>query len=619
MRNSFRKMTLEPPTRHMKKKVEIEKRDTPPKQSHRHVRSTMTNISSPSSPLVSFRASRQGPKCPFGNKEVSFELTAGSCVCLAGNSGAGKTTLAMCLAGLSAPASLRKNLNIAVECRWNDNVPPQERCGVLFQQTTLLDELTVAGNLHVALQQTESQSQSVSSSTTTTIKSCMEAVGLNYARDASKRPSQLSGGMARRASLALQLAQRKRVVVLDEPFTGLDPSAAAGVAKELVRLRRTHRCALLLISHEPDLVALVTGKSTTNGHGDVDQGAVTTVTLEPPRNEPDTDGSIGHDDDDDKYLRQPSLFGTTLGQRFAEKLIDYVLWSMPLILLTFTACGLAIAMLSADILRRIDVTDRVLDIVDKEVKPLLKMVLGDDASSSNPFAMMAVRMKVKSMLNQTVPGAKASLYALGMAKLFVLEVGPLLTALLLCGRIGGSYAGKVATMQATAQTKLLQTLGVNPRVWSLAPSLLAAVLASPILTVVGTTMAVLLGGLVGPQYGIGTQTSYRTGVEDAVLLPMRLRCWPSNEPSATWDIRPTFSDSYTDALVEVTTHPIVFHLIKATVFMIITILVAEICASLRPNLTPRGVPSVITSSIVIGSLSIIVADWGFSQLWLLRH
>ena len=44
------------------------------------------------------------------------------------------------------------------------------------------------------------------------IKRLVEAVGLNYARDASKRPSELSGGMARRASLALQLAQRKRVV-----------------------------------------------------------------------------------------------------------------------------------------------------------------------------------------------------------------------------------------------------------------------------------------------------------------------------------------------------------------------------------------------------------------------
>ena len=64
-------------------------------------------------------------------------------------------------------------------------------------------------------------------------KRLVEAVGLSWARDGRKMPQELSGGMARRASLALQLAQRKRVVVLDEPFTGLDESSARAVAAEL--------------------------------------------------------------------------------------------------------------------------------------------------------------------------------------------------------------------------------------------------------------------------------------------------------------------------------------------------------------------------------------------------
>mmetsp|Transcript_33855 Transcript_33855/g.104829 ORF Transcript_33855/g.104829 Transcript_33855/m.104829 type:complete len:491 (+) Transcript_33855:520-1992(+) len=70
-------------------------------------------------------------------------------------------------------------------------------------------------------------------------------------------PQELSGGMARRASLALQLAQRKRVVVLDEPFTGLDEAAARAVAAELASLRSKHGAALLLVSHQPSLVKLV--------------------------------------------------------------------------------------------------------------------------------------------------------------------------------------------------------------------------------------------------------------------------------------------------------------------------------------------------------------------------
>ena len=594
----------------------------------------MATTTPSNAPLVRFQASPVGPKSPFGN-DIEFELSSGSCVCLVGNSGAGKTTLAMHLAGLSSARYLQTRLDIFATTEWDSTIPKGERCGVLFQQTTLLDELTVAGNLQVALQARKTTDEELNNNNNNSmmrVKQCMEAVGLDYARDASKRPTELSGGMARRASLALQLAQRKRVIVLDEPFTGLDPDSAASVAKELVRLRQTHGCALLLISHEPHLTQLVMEDNNNNNKKN------TTIRLEPPKIHTTNGKDNSHDHK--ATMKRPNLFGTTLWQRFLDKLVDYVLWSLPLILLTFAACGLAIAMLSSDILRRIDVTDRVLDIVDTEVRPLLKMVLGEGADA-NPFTMMAIKMKVRGMLNSTVPQAKATLYALGMAKLFCLEVGPLLTALLLCGRIGGSYAGKVATMQATSQTKLLQTLGINPQMWSLVPSMAAALLASPFLTAIGTYLALVLGGMVGPRYGISTVESYWENVWDAVLPPLRLRSiqplWeevvvdmgnnvtetrPATSPwEALWthqDLRPTFSDTYTDSLIEVATYPVVYHLTKAVVFIAITMLVSETCARLRPNLTPRNVPSVITSSVVLSSLLVIVADWGFSQLWLLR-
>ncbi len=60
----------------------------------------------------------------------------------------------------------------------------------------------------------------------------------------------------------------------------------------------------------------------------------------------------------------------------------------------------------------------------------------------NPLTCMCGE---RGMLNTTIPPAKATLYAISMAKLFVLEIGPLITSLLLSGRIGGSYAGEVAT------------------------------------------------------------------------------------------------------------------------------------------------------------------------------
>jgi len=390
----------------------------------------------------------------------------------------------------------------------------------------------------------------------------------------------------------------------------------------------------LLSAHEPEIVDIVMGNakevmsnggsSSKNGSSNAKPGS-STVTLQ--RRESELDKQVVS-----STLKHPSTFGKDAHQRFIVKVLDYFLYSLPLILLTFMAAGLAISMLSSDILRRVDVTDTVLSIVQKEIKPLIQMFTGEEDVS--PMYTMMINMKVKGMLNTTIPPAKATLYAMGMAKLFVLEIGPLITALLLSGRIGGSYSGEVATMQATAQNKLLLTLGISPIVWTFGPSLLASWIASPLLTMSGTILSLEIGAHVGPQYGIGNIESYRNEVWNAVFVPLRLRGvvnWTENEGwehgvatlmesvYSYLDLRCTYSDSYTDALIEISTHPVISHLIKSVVFMTIIMGVAEIASRRKTDLTPRGVPKVITTSVVMGSLFVIFADWGFSQLLLKRH
>ena len=603
-----------------------------------------TAIVDSSRPILEFRARNvNASTCPFTNETVSFTLAPSSCLHLSGQSGAGKTTLSNYIAGILPPKKgnsvLKNTLGIDIEvCQWDERIPERERVGMLFQQTTLLDSLTVAGNVCVALENCPTTTKDDINNgtknlqqTRATIKRLLETVGLDYLRDGNKRPSQLSGGMARRASLALQLAQHKHVIVLDEPFAGLDFTTAVGVAKELERIRRERGTALLLISHEPDIVDVVMGNAVdANKNGSAIANSPTSlhkesvVTLQ--RRQTDEEKPMSH------KLQHPSLFGKDASQRFVLKLLDYFLYSLPLILLTFLAAGLAIAMLSSDILRRVDVTDTVLTVVQREVKPLIQMFTGDEEVS--PMYTMMINMKVKGMLNQTIPPAKAKLYAMGMAKLFVLEIGPLITALLLSGRIGGSYAGEVATMQSTAQNKLLLTLGVSPVAWTFVPSLLASLLASPLLTMAGTALALEIGSHVAPKYGIGDAQGYRREVWDAIFVPLRLRgitTWSENDGwehggknllesvYSCLDLRCTFSDTYFDAVIEIATHPVFFHLIKSVTFITIIMAVSEVSARRKSDLTPRGVPKVITTSVVVGSLLVIFADWGFSQLLLKRH
>ena len=73
-----------------------------------------------------------------------------------------------------------------------------------------------------------------------------------------------------------------------------------------------------------------------------------------------------------------------------------------------------------------------------------------------------------------------------------------------------------------------------------------------------------------------------------------------------------------EASIEVATYPPVFLLLKATTYGVLVLLTAEIAARRHPDLTPRGVPYVITTAVVAASLLVIVADWGFSQLLLQR-
>ena len=611
-------------------------------------------------PLVVCRARRLGPHCPFGNaSDIEFALRPGGCVCLTGASGRGKTTLAMAVAGL-LPRRLQKHvlprrLHLQVDCEWNPALPTSERAGVLLQQTTLVDELTVAANLALALQQRRYQQHQMSNNDmdqNAEIARLLTLVGLSPTRDGPKRPHQLSGGMARRASLALQLAQHKHVVVLDEPFTGLDEDAAESVAAALVTLRTHHQTALLLISHQPHLVQRVMDSNKTKDN--------VTIHLQEPVLEEKENKNDNVDDNQINERNPPwHIHGVSWRHRFTDRLYEYFCYSVPLIALAFVAAGLALAMLTADVLQRLDVTDPVLNLVDTEVRPLIQLITGEAPSS---FTMWGVRMKVKSMLMATVPPAKATLYAVGMTRLLVLELGPLLTALLLCGRLGGSYAGRVATLGATQQEALLQTLGVPVIAWTLGPSLAATSLAAPAVTLVGTFVGLACAAWMGHTYGLVSLADFYRHAVDSCFPVVRLRwvaslvkswemtrsvaecvvteenvavegevaammgsCGTIAESTTTgwsdldWDFRPTFSDSYLDAAIEVVTHPIVYHTVKALVLGWGIILVADVCVRWQRPLTPRLVPLIITAAVVLDGLYVLLADWGFSQLWLRRH
>lgn len=160
-------------------------------------------------------------------RDVSLALPSRGAVCFTAPSGGGKTTLLRLFAGLEAPQSGRILCNA-------------QRTAMVFQEHRLLPWLTVRQNVEAACPHTD-------------VMPFLQAVELDDVADS--YPAKLSGGMQRRVAIARALAFGGDLLLLDEPFVGLDDALKARVA---AALRERFRDALIvLISHDPADAALL--------------------------------------------------------------------------------------------------------------------------------------------------------------------------------------------------------------------------------------------------------------------------------------------------------------------------------------------------------------------------
>jgi phospholipid/cholesterol/gamma-HCH transport system ATP-binding protein len=178
---------------------------------------------------------------------VSFTVAAHETLAIVGPSGCGKSTLLRCLIGLLRPLHGKVRILgrdvLSLSAKEKDLL--RRQMGVAFQGSALLNSLSVGDNVALPLREhTELDAATITIMT----RMKLEQVGLRGAEE--KMPSELSGGMRKRAGIARALAMDPKVLFLDEPSAGLDPITAAGLDELLVRLRGAHELTMIVVTHE---------------------------------------------------------------------------------------------------------------------------------------------------------------------------------------------------------------------------------------------------------------------------------------------------------------------------------------------------------------------------------
>jgi phospholipid/cholesterol/gamma-HCH transport system ATP-binding protein len=180
-------------------------------------------------------------------KSISLQVNAGETVVLIGKNGGGKTMLLKTCVGLYKPTQgnvrvFGKDINSISRIEKNDIF---RQSGYVFQKSGLFDSLTIAENVIFALQRFTPESKNAMLEKAIAL---LQSTGLKNVEN--KFPSELSGGMQKRAGIARAIAMNPTMLLLDDPTAGLDPVLSDAIADLIIGIRERLNSAIIVVTHD---------------------------------------------------------------------------------------------------------------------------------------------------------------------------------------------------------------------------------------------------------------------------------------------------------------------------------------------------------------------------------
>lgn len=187
--------------------------------------------------------------------DISFEIEKGKLVAIIGESGCGKTTTLKMINGLITPTSGKIYINNE-DISTKNVIDLRRNMGYVIQQTGLFPHMTIRENIELIPKVQNKNPEDIAQQT----YNLMDMVGLDCDKFLNRYPVELSGGQQQRVGVARAFATNPDIILMDEPFSALDPITRSSLQDELVNLQSNLKKTIIFVTHDMDEAIKISDK-----------------------------------------------------------------------------------------------------------------------------------------------------------------------------------------------------------------------------------------------------------------------------------------------------------------------------------------------------------------------